>query len=114
MNVGRPRRSTVGVDPPHSVVSCRLFRPAHAEPEFEFHIVAVGYPKLRLSVIPAQRGRLIGVLCTGAGSGQGAVETRSTSEMATQGSAPSDAAIYQHFSPHRAGLPNLIDYFREL
>jgi teichoic acid transport system permease protein len=34
--------------------------------------------------------------------------------MANQGSAPSDAAIYQHFSPHRAGLPNLIEYFREL
>ena len=34
--------------------------------------------------------------------------------MPTLGSAPSDAAVYQQFSPHRAGLPNLVEYFSEL
>ncbi|MBO0812300.1 MAG: ABC transporter permease [Microlunatus sp.] len=33
--------------------------------------------------------------------------------MSTQGSAY-DAAVYQQFTPHRAGLPNLVEYFREL
>lgn len=28
--------------------------------------------------------------------------------------APTDTAVYQHFSPHRVGLPNLVDYFRSL
>lgn len=38
--------------------------------------------------------------------------------MPVRGSAPAEApdasALYQHFSPHRAGLPNLVDYFRQL
>jgi ABC-type polysaccharide/polyol phosphate export permease len=29
-------------------------------------------------------------------------------------SAETDSPVYQHFSPHRAGLPNLVGYFREL
>lgn len=28
--------------------------------------------------------------------------------------ASTDTAIYQHFSPHRVGLPNLVEYFRSL
>lgn len=34
--------------------------------------------------------------------------------MAMRGSAAADAAIYQQFTPHRAGLPNLVEYFTEL
>ena len=34
--------------------------------------------------------------------------------MPMKGSAPSDAGIYQQFTPHRAGLPNLVEYFSEL
>ncbi len=30
------------------------------------------------------------------------------------GSAETGPPVYQHFSPHRVGLPNLVDYFREL
>ena len=33
--------------------------------------------------------------------------------MPTQG-APTQTAIYQQFTPHRVGLPNLVDYFRNL
>ncbi|SDS73874.1 ABC transporter permease [Microlunatus soli] len=33
--------------------------------------------------------------------------------MPVQG-APTDAPVYQHFSPHRAGLPNVVEYFRSL
>lgn len=33
--------------------------------------------------------------------------------MPVRGAPPQDA-VYQHFSPHRAGLPNLVDYFRDL
>lgn len=33
--------------------------------------------------------------------------------MPVQG-APTGNAVYQHFTPHRAGLPNLVDYFRLL
>jgi ABC-type polysaccharide/polyol phosphate export permease len=29
-------------------------------------------------------------------------------------SAETDTPVYQHFSPHRAGLPNLVEYFQEL
>lgn len=28
--------------------------------------------------------------------------------------APVDTAVYQQYTPHRAGLPNLVEYFREL
>jgi len=32
--------------------------------------------------------------------------------MAGQASAPPEESIYQQFTPHRAGLPNLVEYFR--
>lgn len=34
--------------------------------------------------------------------------------MPRQVSAPTDDAVYQRFTPHRAGLPNLVEYFTEL
>lgn len=34
--------------------------------------------------------------------------------MSVRGDAPADPAIYQVFTPHRAGLPNLLTYTREL